>query len=154
MFGAVFNSPFLLEGRRLFLPHFIQSNSYFTKKLPELLFLSLLLPIFAVSYIQTRHCWCFDVRDDMYGKAFAKRFDFDILRISQIRTVRQRIKATVDAPSDVYTLCIYHSAWGVGVARFDEQGNARAFRMWSERKATAPRFFLYMPEGTRITNHC
>lgn len=29
----------------------------------------------------------------------------------------------------------------IRVARFDEQGNAKAFRMWNERQELAPRFF-------------
>lgn len=40
--------------------------------------------------------------DDIHKKAFAKRFDFDILRISQIQSIGQGIKATVNVPWDGY----------------------------------------------------
>ena len=32
----------------------------------------------------------------------------------------------------------------IRVARFDEQGNAKAYTLWNERQELAPRFFFYM----------
>ena len=32
----------------------------------------------------------------------------------------------------------------IRVARFDEQGNAKALTLWNEQQELAPRFFFYM----------
>ena len=40
--------------------------------------------------------------------------------------------------------CIHTSRGAVRVARFDEQGNAKAYRLWNEQQELAPRFFFYM----------
>ena len=55
--------------------------------------------------------------------------------------------ATAGVPWDGYIyilMYIYHSAWGVCVARFDISGNAKALQSGASDKASAPRFFVYV----------
>ncbi|AVM58236.1 hypothetical protein C3V43_11095 [Bacteroides heparinolyticus] len=84
----------------------------------------------------------------LYIQAFTERFSFGNVRISQIQTVRQR-QSNVNAPWDVLyiaqTVFIInddsrqsgvnyinkHRRGAFDVARFDEQGNARAFTLWN-----------------------
>ena len=55
------------------------------------------------------------------------------------------IQSSLHSRRDAIDRCdIYmHRRGAFDVARFDEQGNARAFRMWNEQQGSAPRF-LYM----------
>lgn len=39
--------------------------------------------------------------------------------------------------------CLSRSASAFSVARFDEQGNAKAFRMWNERQTGSTFFIVY-----------
>ena len=81
----------------------------------------------------------------IHNRSVTVRFGFDILRISQIHLFVKN-KATGTPHGTYYILPILH-CWHVvkvyvgiyihhrgafSVARFDEQGNARAFRMWNE----------------------
>ena len=48
---------------------------------------------------------------------------------------------------------IFITAWGFRVARFDEQGNARAFQRWSGRQVRGSTFFFCVCEDDRINNN-
>lgn len=84
-------------------------------------------------------------RGTIHIKAFTERFGFDNVRISQVQTVRQR-QSNGNAPWDVLYIAHVipvskkqdwvnhihkHRRGAFDVARFDEQGNARAFTLWN-----------------------
>ena len=66
--------------------------------------------------------------------------------------VHKESNATADVPWDEYINCIYHSAWGVCVARFDISGNAKALQSGASDKASAPRSFCVCPEPKTKTS--
>ena len=93
---------------------------------------------------------------DYIHKGVSVRFGFDAIRISQIQSDCQK-QSNGNAPWDVYIqpslapfdnsqwwVVIYmHHRGAFSVARFDNQGNARAFIAWNEWQ-TGSTFFLYL----------
>lgn len=69
-------------------------------------------------------------------KGVTVRFEFDVLRISQVQTTGQRQSNGTPLGMIVSPFfgliaedgSLYHLVWGFHVARFDWSGNARAFR--------------------------
>ena len=84
-------------------------------------------------------------------KAFAKRFDFDSVRISQIQTDCQfRSNGKCPVGWLYIIMYIYYSAWGVCVARIRQSGQCES--LYTVERATSigsTFFFMCVRKGPK-----